>query len=450
MHAQYDLSGLIKYAGREPWKTRLDVCLAEHFGPATEQLDLDFDELLDMVGPNWAGPLWGCAFEDLLGRGFDGENLADDYLKRRGWNEKPAVKAYIKALRDTPMSLYEVSEVVPGQSMRLRDLLQDGEPVTVEERSATRNLRNWDRIATRLIVGRSGTVISGALLAFGPEASTQLIDGFAKIGAQPDPELHFDVTDRAVLLRHSAPLFTATWLIEAAGGMRQAMPDLVNSDGEDILFHRLVFPLSKGVTQKQVASRFNTLSALSPASAKFWNWLEDKRAKSKRTTKRDTQILASAMEDGSTILGNVELAGRFLTIEVNSAERAERAKRLFIPLLGELVQVPLTEIRTAAQMMAEQDRGDETATEPEIPLAEMQRIVGEMMDRQYRQVLDQPVPALGDKTPRQMARTKAGRAKVIEWLKYIENMTAKSGNDQMAGYSFAWMWEELGVADLRQ
>ena len=449
MRATHDLSGLIKYAGRDPWKARLDTCLAEHFGPAADELDLDFDELLDLVGSHWEGALWGCAFEDLLGREFDGENLADDYLKRRGWNETPSVKAYVKALRDTPMSLYEVSEVVPGQSMRLRDLLQDGQPVTVQERSATRNLRNWDKIATRLIVGRSGTVISGALLAFGPEASAQLIAGFSKIGAQPDPELQFDVTDRAALLRHSAPLFTATWLIEAAGGMEAAMPDLVNSDGDDILFHRLVFPISKGVTQKQIAARFNTVPTLSPASAKFWNWLEDKRAKPKKTTKRNAQMLASTMDDGSTVLGNVDLAGRFLTIEVNSAERAERAKHLFIPLLGEMVQAPLTEILTVAQMMQEQDLGREAIAEPEIPLAEMQRIVGEMMDRQYRQVLDEPVPALDNKTPRQMARTKAGRAKVVEWLKYIENMTAKSGNGQMAGYSFAWMWDELGVADLR-
>jgi len=448
--ANHDLSGLIKYVGREPWKTRLEACLAEHFGPAAKELDVDFDELLDIVGPHCEGSLWGCAFEDLLSREIDGQNLADDYLKRRGWNEKPAVKAYIKTLRDTPMSLYEVSAVVPGQSMRLRDLLQESEPVTVHERSATRNLRNWDRIATRLIVGKSGTVISGALLAFGPEASAQLIKGFAKIGAQPDPELHFDVTDRGELLRHSAPLFTATWLIDAAGGMRSAMPDVVNSDGEDILFHRLVFPLAKGVTQKQVAARFNAQPALSPASAKFWNWLGDKRDKSKQAMKRDAQVLTSTMEDGSIILGNVEMAGRFLTVEVNSAKRAEHAQRLFIPLLGELVQAPLTEIRTVAQMMAEQERERDSAAVPEIPLAEMQRIVGEMMDRQYRQVLDEPVPTLGDKTPRQAATTKTGRAKVAEWLKYIENMTAQSGNEQMAGYSFEWMWEELGVTDLRQ
>ena len=80
----------------------------------------------------------------------------------------------------------------------------------------------------------------------------------------------------------------------------------------------------------------------------------------------------------------------------------------------------------------------------------MQRIAHEMTDRHYREVCDKPVPALGGKSPRQMARTKAGRVKLAEWLKYIENNTASSGNGQMAGYSFAWIWDELGVADLRK
>jgi hypothetical protein len=50
--ASHDLSGLIKYASREPWKTRLDDCLAEHFGPATEELGIDFDDC-----SIWSGPI---------------------------------------------------------------------------------------------------------------------------------------------------------------------------------------------------------------------------------------------------------------------------------------------------------------------------------------------------------------------------------------------------------
>src|SRR3546814_3147433 len=53
----------------------------------------------------WQGPLWGCAFEDLLTQELEpeGRNLVDDYLKRRGWNEKAPNKAYMRALRDTVM-----------------------------------------------------------------------------------------------------------------------------------------------------------------------------------------------------------------------------------------------------------------------------------------------------------------------------------------------------------
>lgn len=248
--------------------------------------------------------------------------------------------------------------------------------MVVEERSATNTLRNWDRIATRLIVRKNGACISGALLAFGAEASAQLIAGFANIGAEPDPELDFDVTDRTALLRHSAPLFTATWLLAAAGAEYSPMPELSNSDGEDILFHRLIFPLNKGVTQKIVAGRLDTLDSLSPALARFWNWLARGDAKPKKSRKSGARVLASTMEDGSIILGNLELSGRHLIVEVNSAERAELAKREFIALLGDLARPPLTGIRTIEQMLAEQSEDREPGdAEPEIPLEELQRIV---------------------------------------------------------------------------
>ncbi|HKX23552.1 MAG TPA: hypothetical protein VJM81_09790, partial [Rhizorhapis sp.] len=65
--------------------------------------------------------------------------------------------------------------------------------------------------------------------------------------------------------------------------------------------------------------------------------------------------------------------------------------------------------------------------------------------------LDEPVPALGHKSPRALARTKAGRGKVADWLKYIENSAAKAGiADPMASYDFTWMWEELGLIELRR
>ena len=154
MSAAHDLDGLIRFILRdEVWAERPAELLDEHLGPALEEFDVDFEELGDLLGQSWPMILWGCAFEDLLGRryGAGGDNVADLYLKRRGWKEPALTRAYIEGLRDAPVSLYEVSEIRPGQSMQLRDLLTEVGPVTVQEKSATRSLKPWDRVAVRVV-----------------------------------------------------------------------------------------------------------------------------------------------------------------------------------------------------------------------------------------------------------------------------------------------------------
>ena len=71
------------------------------------------------------------------------------------------------------------------------------------------------------------------------------------------------------------------------------------------------------------------------------------------------------------------------------------------------------------------------------------------MDRHYREVLDQPVPALGNETPRAAVKTDSGRLKVADWLKLMENQTAKS-DGAMGSYNFGWLWTELGISELRR
>ena len=86
MSAAHDLDGLIRFILRdEAWSERLRGVVDEHLGPALEEFDVDFEDLGDLLGQSWPMILWGCAFEDLLGRryGAGGDNVADLYLKRR-------------------------------------------------------------------------------------------------------------------------------------------------------------------------------------------------------------------------------------------------------------------------------------------------------------------------------------------------------------------------------
>ena len=52
----------------------------------------------------------------VVSSGSSERNVADEYLKRRGWKESAGARAYIRAQRTSVMSLYEVSDVVVGES----------------------------------------------------------------------------------------------------------------------------------------------------------------------------------------------------------------------------------------------------------------------------------------------------------------------------------------------
>src|SRR3712207_5301042 len=141
------------------------------------------EDITDVLGDYAATVLWGAAFEDLLATDLpDGRNIADSYLRRRGWKERASTREYIAGLRRSAISLYEVSGLEPGRSMVLRDLVRGGEPVRVSEKRGSEGLRQWDRIATRVIpLPGGGAVISGTLMLFEHEASEALLASLRKI-----------------------------------------------------------------------------------------------------------------------------------------------------------------------------------------------------------------------------------------------------------------------------
>src|SRR5258708_31192696 len=174
----------MKWATREPWRDRFEAVLEDHVLPACDETGLEPDEIVSTLGEDlFMSTVWACAFEDLLTRASDdGSNIVDDYLKRRGWKEIASVRAYMAALRDSVVSLYEVSDVVPDTSFRARDLVRGGEPILISERSATRTLKQWDRFAGRVLHVGQRTQISGAVLPYEHQASEDLIKSLRSIG----------------------------------------------------------------------------------------------------------------------------------------------------------------------------------------------------------------------------------------------------------------------------
>ncbi len=381
------------------------------------------------------------------------------YLTRRGWAESSGGKRYIAALKDTVPSLYEISDPKPGVSFLARDLLRGGEPVEVIERTASHTLKPWDRIYARLVKPRDRYELTGALLAFTPEACDLLAQALRDASgkkpwrgkARPPRALPLTWKGSDEDLRRCAHLFTTAWLFDAltrAMGLMQ--PQMFNSDGEEIVFHEVVFPLTSKATAEAVAERLDASPELSAQSSTYWSWIAPGAAESE-PPEDDGLRWNITTEDGAIVLGAVELKARTLVLATNSAGRADRGRELVGAALGDLAKPPLTEIRTIDQALATHTPGD-AAPSSGLPRETETQLVHELLDRQYRAVLDKPVPALGNLTPRAAVKTSAGRTKTAAWLKTLENRSGRvqDPDNPMATYNFTWMWRELDLISFRK
>ncbi len=445
--------------------------LERHLRPACDTFEIEADEIVSILGENYfMTTVWGCAFEDFLTEETeDGSNIVDDYLKRRGWKESASNRAYMQALRNSVISLYEVSNIVPETSFLARDLVRGGEPVLISERSASRSLKQWDRIAVRVLPMGPKTVIAGAILPFTIEASQTVLKILRSTAKRVTKEQHkFAVLAGAdhddlriakafsdtVVLQVGAPAVTTVWLNDILEHrLNRRQPGVRNSSGDELVFCTLHFPFADAVSPDDIRSVLNERPELCRESGTVWNWIavgEEAASEQKRRPKAGRlQILTTTGDDGTLILGNLEIKERTLLVSVNSKERAKQARRLFGDALGARIGPPLTEIQSLEQLMTAPKSAPASL---ELSPEQRRSIIHQSMDKHYRRMLDQPVTMLGNRSPRKAVRTEAGREKVVAWLKTLENHSAKIAdpNDPIATYDFFWLWAELGVSGLRR
>ena len=249
------LDGLLKWMQRGRWCEHLNDVFDEHTYAYCDLYDLDtIEELSAKIGQHWFTHLSNIVLMDFLARITEDGNVVDLYLKRRGWKEKSIPKAFFKGVRDSVMSLYEVSDIRHGESFLARDLILGGDPILVEESTATKNMLQWEQIAMRIVEVRGHNIVVGGMLPYKSEVAEQVIGEFSQFvvdvrtdfegmfkgqigkmfksqSQDPAPELIQQLT-LVMSLAMSAPLISEVWLMEtefdtvdSLGGPKQHIMD---------------------------------------------------------------------------------------------------------------------------------------------------------------------------------------------------------------------------------
>jgi hypothetical protein len=387
--AEEALEHVVAWAGRERWRKPCRRTLTAHFETVCAAVGMNEDELVEQIGEERYEMTQGSAFEDFLASdlGAKGRNIIDDYLDQRGWKETIGGRDYLRALRASLMSLYEVVEVRPRAGLLMRDLIRGGEPFEVDERLASEGLVRWDRIGARVLRIGGQRCLSGAVLEFSPEPAELVLRIFSRATERARKELatrELELTeeyrqaidkllgDTTITLEAGARVFTTIWLADALKRIKAPLPVLSNFDGEPIVLSKVVFKIVDQAGRAEISNRLDRAEALEREQGDAWCWF---RGVGETTEARAAEAMSIGVwgDQGRQVLGHVELGSDHLTLEINSVERAGRGKEMLKTLLGGLVGEPLTSTQTLERALEENRRRRRGRQETEATSAILRR-----------------------------------------------------------------------------
>jgi hypothetical protein len=386
----------------------------DHWADATDSLDGSWMELSEAVYDMWF--CFDCRLES-------GETPAEVFLGSRPHLSR-GERVYLEQMRESTMELYEVEGLRPGESLDVRQIAT-GSRMTVRERSGSRSLHRHDLLAARVIsVGPSGGPEFERGLLLVPElVRGQLLDHVE--------EHRRRFRSKAGLSEELTVLIHDAWIRCLVD---PPIPDLKNTDGDDVLLTRVRFEVTDPDGLESALDAGEDLGR-DDEGGSVWHW-------------------SGVNRSGEQIaLGRVVWEGPTLELECNSAPRGARGRALIEAIAGVRVRHASTSHENPKQalresILAKVVGGPDAAPEepPEIPWELQEALVLDHMGRHYRDWIDDSIPALGGRTPRDAVGDPRLRPKVAELVRGLEGAYQMALGQGHPAYDPSWMWDELGFA----
>ena len=346
--------------------------------------------------------------------GPEGRTVAEVYAEKYAGRLDPLERNLIENINRRPYSFYEVIKVDKGRGMELQDVLK-GDRTEVQERSGSEFVQPGD-----LLFGRAVSVDGvGMLMGLAPTIIPP--------GRKPDI-----IQFRKKLRRKSSNLTDETlyeWDIELRelyfllDHVLNSPPQICNTDGDPLEFHRLIYEISSA--EEALEKLCGLCVTMTPQEIRQ----EAKQDASGHilSVEFPWDRLGHAMnqELPNTILGHIEIKGRRLTAEVNSKQRADVFRHEVDQRLGDLAHFKVDEIQDLASMMnrpetkriskEKDDEQNELMRDPDV-----REQLSEFLARHWENWINEKIPALGGKTPKQAVKSADGREAVEALLKDAE------------------------------
>jgi tetratricopeptide (TPR) repeat protein len=319
------------------------------------------------------------------------------------------------------LSLYEVTSVTPEVGLRLKDLFT-GEEMDIVEVKGSLTMVKWDVIFARVIRMGSVNKLSGMVTLIPRRNKEKIISSIRKTWIKVKEETGKDewsnfMKSNAQLIHH---------LIEDQFSVE---PVFVTEEHHRIVSSKAAYDVKDfNSIRYRLSKEFDFIIDTEKEEKEIqWTWL--KRGKSKeweeRSSVEGSVILRSEMIGGKgalswTALGTVTLTPKRLDLWCLSKERLDRGKRRLHEILGEDIQHRVDTYEDMVKKAMEKSGRAPSIEESEMP-KKYDTIFSKVMEELVTKWIDERIPALNGKTPREAIETPEGREKVEDLLKDWEN-----------------------------
>jgi hypothetical protein len=408
------LSKLVRFAGGAEFDVQRTIAFEDFWGDWLDDEPEDrFKELIRSESVSIAFNSWFAYDFELPG----GDTVFDLFVAREAKQFSSGERAFLDGMRGSHLRLYEILDVKFDEGFEVRDLWDDRR-LFVRERAATRQLVAWDVIAGRVGKAGDGELVFETLPYLFPAAIKD--DLMKNLRAEYKRYLR-EFPDKGIecFFKAMVPLLHQTWVDHVAMPPR---PKMRTTTGEPMIIAKVVFDLlDRDGVIRALAARQDFVDQ----SDGCYLWLEP-------------------AGDMQRSIGTIFIEEKRVVCETLSRRRAEKARDELSKLCGIAVRFRAISYQDIEQALKHAPQGAEKKV-PEIPDEAQQKLLGEFYERHYRGWLDEPIPALGGRTPRHAAKLKTIRPKLIALLKDFESQSERQRRAGQIAYDFRWMWAELGL-----
>jgi hypothetical protein len=378
----------------------------------------------------WALYLW------VAGSGGTGaKTVAADFLSSRSAGRlSERTRRFIEACCTEPVSFWQAEAVEPGVGMSMREMAT-GRECFVYERTGSATLVPWDVMFSQVVAvdGVHCFSISGPYIL--PAASFRLqVERFLE-----------EAIDATRLRDHSRDLID--YYLDCVDELLEPQrPEVRNTEGDRLVWTESTYsfnPAERGRVLGRLDQMRNFEAAPSDEGHEEFLWV----------SQRKDSLWSAATRARLKVLDET------LVTEANSTKRDRLLRKRLLKALDDLLVYEQTDRRPLDKdtLFARGDMGD-TGVGTDAPKGstsgldldqlppEARDQLRDMMDGIQMRWADETVPALGNQTPREAAKTASGRTQVAHLLNDFETHQRRAPNPQHT-FDYNKLRRELGLEE---